>query len=99
MTVLPSDSSGQETPPRQAAPESVLKVLLLENIHASATELFDTDTYRPKSGGAIRFRIERLSKSLPMAELCQRVRDVHLIGIRSKTRITAEVIAAAPELL
>ncbi|HEX6241093.1 MAG TPA: phosphoglycerate dehydrogenase [Polyangiales bacterium] len=70
-------------------PKEKIKVLLLENIHESANELFSSEG----------FQVERVSGSLPDAELKRRVADVHVLGIRSKTQVTAAVLAEARRLL
>ena len=84
----------------------ILNILLLENIHRTAIELFENFgsgpgpiSYTGRQEQPIGFRVERLNKALPAAELKQRLANVHLLGIRSKTRITADVLAAAPNLL
>jgi D-3-phosphoglycerate dehydrogenase / 2-oxoglutarate reductase len=70
-------------------PKSEIKVLLLENIHPVAAEAFAADG----------FQVETVKSALSEAELAQRVRDVHLLGIRSKTRVTPAVLAEARRLL
>lgn len=70
-------------------PKSKIKVLLLENIHASANDVFGPEGYQ----------VERVSGALKLAELKERIQDVHVLGIRSKTLLTREVIEAAPKLL
>jgi D-3-phosphoglycerate dehydrogenase len=70
-------------------PKDQIKVLLLENIHPSAHELF-------KAEGV---HLETLSSSLGPEELARRIEDVHLLGIRSKTRVTDAVLAAGRRLL
>jgi D-3-phosphoglycerate dehydrogenase len=70
-------------------PKGDIKVLLLENVHASAVELFG------KEG----FQVEAVKGALKEDELKRRVQDVHLLGIRSKTQITAGVLAEAKRLL
>jgi D-3-phosphoglycerate dehydrogenase len=70
-------------------PPSEVRVLLLENIHDSALQLF----------AAERFRIERVSSALSPAELHKRLVDVHVLGIRSKTQVTQAVLAEAKQLL
>jgi D-3-phosphoglycerate dehydrogenase len=75
--------------PPTSFPKSEIKVLLLENIHASAREMFASEG----------FQIELLPKALPEAELAEAVRDVHILGIRSKTRITPRVLAEGRRLL
>ncbi len=69
--------------------EGPLEVLLLENVHPSAIELFR------KEG----FRVETVSGALKEDELCKRLASVHVLGIRSKTQITSKIIEAAPKLL
>jgi D-3-phosphoglycerate dehydrogenase len=75
--------------PVTSFPKSEIKVLLLENIHPSARELFDAEG----------FQVELLSKALPEEELAERVRDVHILGLRSKTRVTPRVLAEGRRLL
>lgn len=65
-------------------------ILLLENIHPVAAESFRT-------GGA--FRVETTAGSPSEDELVGRLGGVQVLGIRSKTRITDRVLAAAPELI
>jgi len=66
-----------------------LKVLLLENIHSSARDMFVTEGYE----------VESLPSALKEDELKARIRGVHMLGIRSKTRITPAVLAEADQLL
>jgi D-3-phosphoglycerate dehydrogenase len=75
--------------PDSAATQLKLKVLLLENIHESANELLS------ERG----FQVERASGALPESELKRRVADVQVLGIRSKTQITAAVLAEARHLV
>jgi D-3-phosphoglycerate dehydrogenase len=70
-------------------PKSSIKVLLLENIHPVATEAFAAEG----------FQVETVKGALPEAELAARVRDIHLLGIRSKTQITPKVLDEARRLL
>src|SRR4051795_9212648 len=76
-------------PKATSFPKDQIKVLLLENIHASAQALF----------AAEHFQVEALKHALKEDELIQKISDVHLIGIRSKTHITAKALAAAKRLL
>jgi D-3-phosphoglycerate dehydrogenase / 2-oxoglutarate reductase len=76
-------------PPRTSFPKDRMKVLLLENISPTALEVF----------GAEGFQVEALTHALPPEELARRITDVHLLGIRSKTRVTPEVLAGARRLL
>ena len=70
-------------------PKDRIKVLLLENIHPSAHEIFRSET----------FHLETLPGALAEDELAARIEDVHVLGIRSKTRITDRVLASARRLL
>ena len=71
-------------------PKSKIKVLLLEGIHTSAVHFFKQAGYK---------NVERLTKSLPEDELIKKIKDIHIIGIRSKTQINKEVIDSAEKLL
>jgi D-3-phosphoglycerate dehydrogenase len=75
--------------PSTSFPKEKIKVLLLENIHASAHELFASES----------FQVERLTTALPEDELRRRVADVHVLGIRSKSQVTGAVLADARRLL
>jgi D-3-phosphoglycerate dehydrogenase len=75
--------------PATSFPKEKIKVLLLENIHESANELF----------GAEHFHVERLTTALSEAELKKRIADVHVLGIRSKTQVSAAALAEARRLL
>jgi D-3-phosphoglycerate dehydrogenase len=78
------------SPPPTSFPKSEIKVLLLENIHASAHEIFTNEG----------FQVETVSRALTEDELAKRLADgVHLLGIRSKTRVTKRSIADAKRLL
>jgi D-3-phosphoglycerate dehydrogenase len=66
-----------------------LKVLLLENISGVAASQFE------EAG----FEVESLKSAMDEAELVKKVRGTSILGVRSKTRITAAVLEAAPELI
>lgn len=70
-------------------PREKIKILLLENISNAAAERFTNNGYQ---------NVERLSKALPEDELIQKIKDVHILGIRSKTNVTPAVLAAAEKL-
>jgi D-3-phosphoglycerate dehydrogenase / 2-oxoglutarate reductase len=70
-------------------PKERIKVLLLENIHPSAAQMMSEDG----------LSVEVQSSALGESELCAKIEDVHLLGIRSKTRVTPKVIDAARRLL
>jgi D-3-phosphoglycerate dehydrogenase len=70
-------------------PKSEIKVLLLENIHPVAAE-----TLRGEG-----FQVETAKSALPESELVQRARDIHVLGIRSKTQVTPAVLGDARRML
>ena len=71
-------------------PRGKIKILLLENISDSAVEELRTGGY---------IEIRKMNGALSEAELVNAVKGVHLLGIRSKTQITKNVINAAHKLL
>ncbi|MFL6254158.1 MAG: phosphoglycerate dehydrogenase, partial [Pyrinomonadaceae bacterium] len=71
-------------------PREKIRVLLLENVSGTAAEAFTRGGYP---------NVERLPRALGEDELAEAVRGVHILGIRSKTRVTERVLAAADRLL
>ncbi|HQV72688.1 MAG: phosphoglycerate dehydrogenase [Dokdonella sp.] len=71
-------------------PKQEIRVLLLEGVSASAIDTFKAAGYS---------QIELHDKSLPEDELKRRIAEAHLIGIRSRTQLTAEVLAHAKRLI
>jgi D-3-phosphoglycerate dehydrogenase / 2-oxoglutarate reductase len=70
-------------------PKTEIKILLLENIHPVAAEAFRAEG----------FQVETARAAMPEAELAQRMRDVHVLGIRSKTQVTPAVLDEARRIL
>jgi D-3-phosphoglycerate dehydrogenase / 2-oxoglutarate reductase len=70
-------------------PKSEIKILLLENVHPVARDAFAAEG----------FQVDMVKSALPEAELAERVRDVHVLGIRSKTQVTPRVLDEAKRLL
>ncbi len=70
-------------------PKNRIKILLLENVHPAAFENLSGDG----------FSVELVKNSLSEEELISRINGVHVLGIRSKTQVTAKVLAAANKLL
>lgn len=70
-------------------PKDKIKILLLEGLHQSAVQSFKNQGYS---------NIEYLKTSLDEAELIEKIRDVHFIGIRSRTQLTEKVLDAATKL-
>jgi D-3-phosphoglycerate dehydrogenase len=64
------------------------RVLLLENIHPEAVSRLESEGYI----------VETLGGGLDEDELIERIEGVALLGIRSKTKVTARVLRAAPKL-
>ena len=71
-------------------PKDKIKILLLENISDVSVEEF-------KEAGYV--NVKRLSGALSEQELIKEIKDVHLLGIRSKTMVTEKVLAKANKLL
>ncbi|MEZ0449465.1 phosphoglycerate dehydrogenase [Cellulomonas sp. ICMP 17802] len=67
----------------------MLKALLLENLHPQARSILET------AG----FDVTTRTGALDESELVEALDGVHLLGIRSKTHVTAEVLAQAPSLV
>ena len=71
-------------------PRSKIKILLLENISDSAVEELNQSGYA---------EIRRFSGALSEADLVKEIKGVHILGIRSKTRVTENVLKKADKLL
>lgn len=67
-----------------------IRILLLEGVHKSAVETLEANGYT---------NIEYLKTSLPEDELIEKIKDVHFIGIRSRTHISEKVVEAASKLV
>ncbi len=67
-----------------------IKILLLEGLHPSSTEVFNDNGYD---------NIEYIKSSLVDNELKDKIKDVHFIGIRSRTHLTEEVLKEAKKLI
>jgi D-3-phosphoglycerate dehydrogenase len=70
-------------------PKNRISVLLLENIHPQALHLFKTEGYQ----------VEVVPGGLDEDELCEKIKDVSILGIRSKTQVTQKVLDHANKLL
>src|SRR4051794_34291547 len=75
---------------RLSLPKDKIRVLLLEGVNDSAANLF---------AGAGYANVTRLPKALDAQALRQAVKGVHLLGIRSRTRLTESVFEAADRLI
>ncbi|GAA4828607.1 phosphoglycerate dehydrogenase [Algivirga pacifica] len=70
-------------------PKNRIKVLLLENIHADAKAKLEKEGYN----------VELLKGALDEEELAEKIKDVHILGIRSKTQLTRKVLENANRLM
>jgi D-3-phosphoglycerate dehydrogenase len=70
-------------------PKNRISVLLLENIHPRAVEIFRKEGYK----------VEVVAGGLDEDELCERIKDVTILGIRSKTQVTRKVLEHANKLM
>lgn len=75
--------------PKTSFPKSKIKIILLENIDPSAIIRLN------KEG----FDIQAHKGSLEGNELKEKIKDAHVIGIRSKTKLTADVLSVCRRLL
>jgi D-3-phosphoglycerate dehydrogenase / 2-oxoglutarate reductase len=76
-------------PRAQSYPKSRIKVLLLENVHPVAVEAFKREG----------FNVEFVKGALDEDELAERIKDVSILGIRSKTNVTKKVLENANKLM
>ncbi|WP_298948625.1 phosphoglycerate dehydrogenase [uncultured Polaribacter sp.] len=76
-------------PRKISYPKNRIKILLLENVHSDAFKKLTSDG----------FSVETVSKSLSEDELIEKIKDVHVLGIRSKTNVTKKVVDAAEKLM
>ena len=71
-------------------PRSKIKILLLENISDAAVAELEAGGYT---------EIKRLSGAISEDDLIREIEGVHILGIRSKTQVTENVLNAADKLL
>ncbi|OXH41221.1 phosphoglycerate dehydrogenase [Cryptococcus neoformans] len=83
---LPPDYPTQEGHEKR---QGKTKVLLLENINLDAADYLKSQGYE----------VDHVTKAYTEEELIAKLPNYHAIGIRSKTKITAKVIDANPQLL
>ncbi len=70
-------------------PKNRIKVLLLEGIHTHGFEKLKSEEYK----------VETKPSALTEEELCEAIKGVSILGIRSKTQVTAKVLENANRLL
>lgn len=76
-------------PRKISYPKNRIKILLLENVHPDAFEKLSKDG----------FSVELVKTSLPEDVLIEKLKGVHVLGIRSKTQVTKKVLEAADKLM
>ncbi|MEQ9403702.1 MAG: phosphoglycerate dehydrogenase [Cyclobacteriaceae bacterium] len=70
-------------------PKNRIKVLLLENIHNHGFEKLKAEEYQ----------VTTHSSGMSEDELCEAIRDISILGIRSKTQVTPKVLDSAKRLM
>jgi D-3-phosphoglycerate dehydrogenase len=70
-------------------PKNRINVLLLENVHPVAAQLMRAEG----------FNVETYPAGLEEDELCEKIKNVTVLGIRSKTQVTAKVLDHATRLM
>jgi len=70
-------------------PKNRIKILLLENVHP--------DAFKKLSGDG--FTVETVSTSLSEDDLIEKLKGVHVLGIRSKTQVTKRVVKSSKKLM
>ncbi|HEY0434387.1 MAG TPA: phosphoglycerate dehydrogenase, partial [Chitinophagaceae bacterium] len=76
-------------PGKTSYPKERIRILFLENISDAAVKNFSKQGY---------VQVVKLPKALPEEDLIREIKDVHILGIRSKTHITQRVLEAAKKL-
>ncbi|KFZ01062.1 hypothetical protein V501_10247 [Pseudogymnoascus sp. VKM F-4519 (FW-2642)] len=66
-----------------------VKILLLENVNETGISILESQGYQ----------VEAIKASLPEDQLIEKIRNVHVIGIRSKTKLTEAVLREAKNLI
>ncbi len=70
-------------------PKNRINVLLLENIHPAGFAMLKKEGYN----------VETYAGGLEEDELCERIKNVSILGIRSKTQLTSKVLQHANRLI
>ena len=75
--------------PKTSYPKEKIRILFLENISDAALKNFSKHGY---------VQVEKFPKALNEDDLVREIKDVHILGIRSKTHISDKVLSAAKKL-
>ena len=76
-------------PKQTSYPKEKIRILFLENISDTALKKFESHGY---------IKAHKITKALSEEELIKEIKDVHILGIRSKTQVTDKVLNAAKKL-
>ena len=76
-------------PTKTSYPKEKIRILFLENISDAAVKNFSKHGY---------VQVEKITKALSEDDLVREIKDVHILGIRSKTHITPKILDAAKKL-
>jgi D-3-phosphoglycerate dehydrogenase len=76
-------------PTKTSYPKEKIRILFLENISDVAVKNFSKHGY---------VQVEKITKALSEEDLVREIKDVHILGIRSKTHISPKVLDAAKKL-
>jgi D-3-phosphoglycerate dehydrogenase len=76
-------------PTKTSYPKEKIRILFLENISDAAVKNFSKHGY---------VQVEKITKALSEDDLTREIKDVHILGIRSKTQVTSKVLDAAKKL-
>ncbi len=71
-------------------PKEKINILLLEGVHPNAISLFKEHGYTS---------VEAVKPAMSEEQLASKIRNVHLLGIRSKTQLTAKIFHNADKLI
>jgi D-3-phosphoglycerate dehydrogenase len=74
---------------RWSYPRSRIRILLLENVHPAAVQRFEAAGYT----------VATVKGALDEDDLIARLKGVHVLGVRSKTEVSARVLEAADRLM
>ena len=77
-------------PPRLSLGREKIPIVLLEGVHPRAIETFRADGYTS---------IDAHPRALPDDRLAEVLENARLVGLRSRTRLTREVLERAPRLI
>lgn len=103
-----STYSTPSSPEKTSFPKSKIKIVLLENIHNVAIEILKNEGFQVKQKYKQQNFFSKFNKSTKVItykeslkddELIEVVRDAHVLGIRSKTKLTKEVLREGKRLL